>query len=464
MDLCNLNATDLQTMLARRDVSPTELMAATYDRIEAVNPAVNAIVNLLPRDQAMDLAQAAEHTGPAGALYGMPIAIKDLANAKGFPTSMGSPLFSATDPMAKDDIMVARMRAAGSIIIGKTNTPEFGLGSHTTNPVFGPCRNPWDTSKSAGGSSGGAAVALATRMVALADGSDMMGSLRNPAGWTGTYGLRPSFGAVPSEPMGDSFLHQLATNGPMARAPEDLALLLSVQAGPDPRQPHGIVLPPAQAARKLRIGWLGDWNGAFPMEPGVIDCCLNAVNLLADMGHEIVDLDAGFDAEAMWDSWITLRSWQVATGLAPLEAKPNARDLLKPAALWELDRGKAMSAMDVHRASVTRSQWFARAAELFAQVDVLALPTAQCWPFDVDWDWPREIAGNSMDTYHRWMQVVVPASLIGLPALAVPAGFGAQGLPMGIQLIGPRASDFDLLELGKTYHKAADFAHKAPPL
>ena len=464
MNLCNLNATALQAMLARRDVSPTELMAATYDRIEAVNPAVNAIVNLLPRDQAMDLAQAAENAGPAGALYGMPIAIKDLANAKGFPTSMGSPLFSATDPMAKDDIMVARMRAAGAIIIGKTNTPEFGLGSHTTNPVFGPCRNPWDTSKSAGGSSGGAAVALATRMVALADGSDMMGSLRNPAGWTGTYGLRPSFGAVPSEPMGDSFLHQLATNGPMARTPEDLALLLSVQAGPDPRQPHGIVLPPAQPARKLRIGWLGDWNGAFPMEPGVIDCCLNAVNLLADMGHEIVDLDAGFDAEAMWDSWITLRSWQVATGLAPLEAKPNARDLLKPAALWELDRGKAMSAMDVHRASVTRSQWFTRAAELFAQVDVLALPTAQCWPFDVDWDWPREIAGRSMDTYHRWMQVVVPASLIGLPALAVPAGFGAQGLPMGIQLIGPRASDFDLLELGKTYHKAADFAHQAPPL
>jgi amidase len=463
MDLCNLNATDLQAMLAQRDVSPTELMAATYDRIEAVNPTVNAIVNLLPRDQAMDLAQAAENAGPAGALYGMPIAIKDLANAKGFPTSMGSPLFSATDPMAKDDIMVARMRAAGAIIIGKTNTPEFGLGSHTTNPVFGPCRNPWDTSKSAGGSSGGAAVALATRMVALADGSDMMGSLRNPAGWTGTYGLRPSFGAVPSEPMGDSFLHQLATNGPMARAPEDLALLLSVQAGPDPRQPHGIVLPPAQAARRLRIGWLGDWNGAFPMEPGVIDCCLNAVNLLADMGHEIVDLDAGFDAEAMWDSWITLRSWQVATGLAPLEAKPNARDLLKPAALWELDRGKAMSAMDIHRASVTRSQWFARAAELFAQVDILALPTAQCWPFDVDWDWPREIAGRSMDTYHRWMQVVVPASLIGLPALAVPAGFGAQGLPMGLQLVGPRATDFDLLELGKTYHTAAEFAHQAPP-
>lgn len=464
MNLCNLNATALQAMLARRDVSPTELMAATYDRIEAVNPAVNAIVNLLPRDHAMDLAQAAENAGPAGALYGMPIAIKDLANAQGFPTSMGSPLFSATDPMAKDDIMVARMRAAGAIIIGKTNTPEFGLGSHTTNPVFGPCRNPWDTSKSAGGSSGGAAVALATRMVALADGSDMMGSLRNPAGWTGTYGLRPSFGAVPSEPMGDSFLHQLATNGPMARTPEDLALLLSVQAGPDPRQPHGIVLPPAKPARRLRIGWLGDWNDAFPMEPGVIDCCLNAVKLLADMGHEVVDLDAGFDAEAMWDSWITLRSWQVATGLAPLEAKPNARDLLKPPALWELDRGKAMSAMDVHRASVTRSQWFARATELFAQIDVLALPTAQCWPFDVNWDWPREIAGNSMDTYHRWMQVVVPASLIGLPAVAVPAGFGAQGLPMGIQLIGPRASDFDLLELGKTYHKAANFAHQAPPL
>ncbi|WP_370227607.1 amidase [Cognatishimia sp.] len=444
-------------------LSAVDLMAETYDQIARVNPKVNAITGLLDRDAALDLARQADQSDATGPLHGLPIAIKDLANAEGFVTTRGSPLFANDKPAPADDIMVARMRAAGALVIGKTNAPEFGLGSHTTNPVFGPTRNPWDLSRTAGGSSGGAAVALATGMLALADGSDMMGSLRNPAGWTNTYGLRPSFGAVPSEPHADSFLTQLATNGPMARTPEDLAMLLSVQAGDDPRQPHFTPLPKADSPKPLRIGWLADWDGAYQMEAGILDTCSEALAAFSALGHAVVPLSAGFSAEAIWESWITLRSWQVSTLLAPLEALPNGRTSLNRQAIWELDRGKAMSAHEVHKASVTRSQWYKQAAHLFEQVDVLALPTAQVWPFDVTLDWPQEIAGTALDTYHRWMEVVVPASLLGLPALAVPAGFGAAGLPIGLQLIGPRGSDFSLIQMAQPYHDAVDWTDRLPP-
>lgn len=456
------SALELTQALRDGTLKAVDLMAQTYEQIDAWNPHVNALVSLRDRDLAMDQARQADWTEPVGPLHGLPIAVKDLANAEGFVTTMGSPVFADGAPANADDIMVARMRDAGAIIIGKTNTPEFGLGSHTTNPVFGPTRNPWDLNRTAGGSSGGAAVALTTGMLALADGSDMMGSLRNPAGWTGTYGLRPSFGAVPTEPFADSFLHQLATNGPMANTPQDLALLLSVQAGADPRQPHSTKLRPAGSARPLRIGWLADWEGTFPMEPGVLETCLNGIKLLSELGHEVTAISPGFSADAMWESWVTLRNWQVAASLTAIEALPNGRERLNRQAIWELDRGKALSGLEVHRASVTRSQWFAQSARLFEQVDVLALPTAQCWPFDVTLDWPKEIAGQDMDTYHRWMQVVIPASLIGLPALAVPSGFGEQGLPMGLQLIGPRGSDYELLKMAEAYHDAAAWSGARP--
>ncbi|MEO1548916.1 MAG: amidase [Pseudomonadota bacterium] len=455
-------ATALTQDLRDGRLSAVDLMAQTYAQIEAWNPATNAIVSLLPHDQAMAQAQVADGQAATGPLHGLPMAIKDLAHAKGFVTSMGAPLCANQDPAPVDEIMVARLHKAGALIIGKTNTPEFGLGSHTTNPVFGPTRNPWDLTRTPGGSSGGAAVALATGMLALADGSDMMGSLRNPAGWTGTYGLRPSWGAVPSEPAQDSFLHQLSTLGPMARNPQDLALLLSVQAGPDPRQPHGMTLPPPGPARPLRIGWLGDWQGAYAMEPGVLSTCEAALQVLEGVGHMVTPMGADFAADALWSSWTTLRSWQVAAGLAPLVKRKADRDALKPAAEWELQRGLSTSAMEIHDASVIRSQWFAQARALFDKVDVLALPSAQCWPFDHALDWPKEIAGRKMDTYHRWMEVVVPASLIGLPAIAVPAGLSAQGLPMGLQLIGPRLSDYALIALAQGFHEAAPWAGTLP--
>ncbi|MEL7262873.1 MAG: amidase [Pseudomonadota bacterium] len=454
--------------LAAGDLSAAELMRATLDRIDAVNGRVNALVALRDHDALLRAAAEADATERTGWLHGIPIAIKDLANAAGFPTSMGSPLF-AGQIAAQDDIMVARLRAAGAIVIGKTNTPQFGLGSHSTNPVFGATRNPYDPRRSAGGSSGGAAVALACGLLSIADGSDMMGSLRNPAGWNNVYGMRPTWGLVPSEPQGDAFLHQLSTNGPMARCPRDLAALLDTMAGPDARQPHGLSQAPSlpQIDGHLagpRIGWLADWGGALPMEAGVLDLCADALRQFGDLGCDVEPLGAPFDRDALWSSWTTLRSFAVAGGLAPLYHNPAKRAQLNPQAIWEIERGLALTALQIHAASVIRTDWFKIAGDLFHRYDVLALPSAQMWPFDVTLDWPREIAGTTMDTYHRWMEVVVPASLIGLPAICVPAGFGGpDDLPMGLQLIGPRGSDARLLQLAEAWHRATAWPTRRPP-
>ncbi|MEO0400947.1 MAG: amidase [Pseudomonadota bacterium] len=458
----------LRARMDAGDVSAVDVMRATLQRIEDANGQVNAVVSLRDPDDLLAEAAAADATPRRGWLHGIPMAIKDLANAKGLPTSMGSPLF-AGQVADTDDIAIGRLREAGALIIGKTNTPEFGLGSHSINPVFGATRNPYDVTRSAGGSSGGAGVALACGMLSIADGSDMMGSLRNPAGWNNVYGMRPSWGLVPSEPVGDTFLHQLATNGPMARCPRDLAALLDTMAGPDPRQPHGLPHSPTLAQIEgdvsgMRLGWLGDWGGAYPFEDGILGLCEAAIAQMSDMGVQSDTLDAPFDRDALWQSWIMLRSWAVAGGLGAIYADSGKRDHLKDTAIWEVERGLAMSALDVHAASMTRSDWFKTAEALFERYDVLALPSAQMWPFDVNLDWPREIAGQGMDTYHRWMEVVIAASLIGLPAVCVPVGFGGpHAMPMGLQLIGRRGSDAQLLRLAQVWHQHTDWPGRRPP-
>lgn len=463
MDLSQTTATALLADLLARRLSASDLMRATLDRIGAVNGSLNAIVALRGEADLMAEAQALDDGPVTGPLHGLPIAVKDLVNVAGVVSSQGSPVFRDFVPQA-DDLIAARMRAAGAILIGKTNTPEFGLGSHTFNPVYGATRNPYDHARTCGGSSGGAAVALATGMVALADGSDMMGSLRNPAAWNNVYGFRPSWGRVPPEPAGDVFLHQLSTLGPMARSPEDLGVLLDVISGADPRHPAVVSTPPVspvQAAdlTDVRIGWLGDWGGAFPFENGILAQCQDALLVFAQLGAQVEAVAPPFDAEEMFQSWSTLRSWSVAASLAPLS---DQKAQLKDTAQWELDRGQALTAMQVHQASVVRSDWFRRAATLFETYDALILPSAQVWPFEVQVPFPKQIAGTPMDTYHRWMQVVVPVSLIGLPCLSVPAGFGADGLPMGMQVFGPRGDDGRILSIGAAYHAATGWPQKRP--
>lgn len=470
-DILDRDATGILDAMAAGTLSAETLMGATLNRIAKVNGAINAIVGMPPRDVLMAQARDADRRERSGPLHGLPVAVKDLSAARGLPFTEGSPLF-ANRIARSDDGMVARMRAAGAIFIGKTNTPEFGLGSHSYNPVWGVTKNPYGADRTAGGSSGGAAAALACGMVALADGSDMMGSLRNPAAWCNVYGFRPSYGVVPSDTGGEAFLHGLSTAGPMARSPRDLALLASVQAAPNPSLPYCVEIDDWSLQDRanldgVRIGWLCDWGGAIPFEAGITDLCEGALEVMRAAGAEVDHVAPPFDAEAIFQSWCTLRSWSMAADLATLCATEGAKPHLKPEAIWEMERGLAFSGQEIHAAGRVRSQWFAAAAELFDSYDALVLPTAQVWPFPATWDWPKNVAGHAMDSYHRWMEVVVPASLLGLPVVNVPVGFGDTGpqlgLPMGLQLIGRKGTDVNLLTLAETYHQATRWPQRHPP-
>lgn len=442
-------------------------MADHLARIATINPAVNAIISLRDPDDLMREARAADNAPCSGWLHGLPLAVKDLLATKGLRTTYGSPLFADHVPDA-DDLIVARMRAAGAIIIGKTNTPEWGHGSHSFNPVHGVTRNPYDPTRTAGGSSGGAAAALAARLVPVADGSDMMGSLRNPAAFCNVYGFRPTWGLVPGDAVGDTFLATLATEGPMARNVEDIARLLQVMAGENPDVPFGRPAQPfaemlATDLRGKRIGWLGNWGGAYQTEPGITDLCEAALQVFAGQRAIVDVLLPPFPASDLWQAWITLRAMLNAGAKRELYANPVTRAKLKPETRWEIEQGLGLSAAAVHTASVTRSRWYACAARLFQTYDALALPSAQVWPFPAEWRWPHSINGHMMDTYHRWMEVVIPVSLAGLPAIALPAGFGANGLPMGLQLFGRAGADASILAMAEAYHRATDWPGKRAP-
>ncbi|MEO0751204.1 MAG: amidase [Pseudomonadota bacterium] len=452
----NLSAREQVSAVVQGRLTVEALMEATLMRVAATNGTLNAVVAMRDVEILLGEARALDKAGPRGPLAGLPTAIKDLHEARGLPNSQGSAIFAGQISVA-DDPHVARMRAAGALFIGKTNVPEFGLGSHSYNPVFGVTCNPYAPHLSAGGSSGGAAAALAAGMMALADGSDMMGSLRNPAGWCNIYGMRPTHGLVPGAEGGDLYLHKLSTRGPMARSPDDLALFLDVLAG---SQTFEALTPRIEG---LRIGWLGDWGGALPTEPGILSLCDSALGTCESLGAPVTALGAPLAREVIWEAWTDLRSFTVAAEAQDLYTDPATRAQLKPEAVWEIERGLALSAMEVHAASLKRSDWHRAAMTLFETYDLLALPSAQVWPFAVETHWPGSIGRVPMDTYHRWMEVVVPASLLGLPAVCVPAGFGETRLPMGLQLIGPPGSDRKVLEAAEAYHRATHWPQTRPP-
>jgi amidase len=471
-EIVALDAVALSHAIHARRLSCAEVMNAYLDRIERLNPLVNALVAVRERADLVKEAASLDDELAAGRsrgwMHGFPQAIKDLAAAKGFATTQGSPLFK--DEIAQSDaIFVERMKAAGAIIVGKSNTPEFGLGSQTYNPVFGPTRNAYDQSRTSGGSSGGAAVALALRMLPVADGSDHAGSLRNPAAFNNVLGMRPAYGRVPSS--GDEvFIPQMGVAGPMARKTRDLAALLAVQAGADPRMPLSIREEPASFLGNLnrditglRIGWLGDLGGHLPMEDGILGLCREALSTLEEMGARVEDASLGYDPETIWQTWTKLRAWQVGASLAPIHADPARRDVLKPEARYEVEQGLKLSAFDVMKASNLRSAWYQHVRGLFARYDVLVLPSAQVFPFAVETHWPREIAGRAMDSYHRWMEVVIPVTMSGCPAISVPVGFNAAGLPMGMQLWGANHSERLLLEIAQAYEDATGWVEKRKP-
>ena len=463
-----ISAVELSRAIHARQVSCREVMHSTLRQIEKHNPQSNALVNLADEDTLLRQADARDaqlaRGESMGWMHGMPQAIKDLSNVAGFRTTLGSPLMR--DFVASEDgLMASRMKASGCIVIGKSNSPEFGLGSHTFNEVFGATRNAWDPRKSAGGSSGGAAVALAQRMLPVADGSDFMGSLRNPAGWNHIFGLRPSQGRVPMAPAQDVWISQLGTEGPMGRSVQDVAMLLSVQAGQHPASPLSIAQDGSAFTAPLdcevkgqRIGWLGDLNGYLPMQAGVMDTCTEAMKSFDALGCHTDATGLGMPPEKVWDAWLVWRQALVGPRVAPFMLKPENHHLVKPEARWEYEQSLKLTGAQLMSASATRSQLYQHLLKLFERFDVLAIPAAQVWPFDVNERWPQHIHHHTMDTYHRWMEVVIYATFAGLPCISVPAGFGregeSQGLPMGLQLIGKPQGDFALLQLAHAYEQA----------
>lgn len=461
-DVTGLSALDLSQAIHRREVSCEAVMSGFIERIDRINPLVNAIVSRRETEELLAAARAADQEldqgNSRGWLHGMPMAIKDLSNAKGMPTSQGSPNYAGM-LADEDDIHVARVRAAGAIFIGKTNTPEMGLGSHTYNSVFGVTRNPHDLSRSAGGSSGGAAAALACHMLPIADGSDMMGSLRNPASFNGVVGFRPSFGRVP-DPGNELFLGQLSVAGPMARNVADIHALLQMQAGYDPRCPLSLASDDLKMSdqkavfAKGRIGWLGDYDGYLPFDPEVIDICTKSLSTFEAMGLVVETVPAEFDMDALWQAWRVLRHFLVAGGQKADYADESRRARMKPEALWEVESAAPLMASDVFAASLTRSDWYRHMLRLFERYDFLVLPSAQVLPFPADMSWPKHVGGRAMDTYHRWMEVVIGPTMAGLPVAAMPAGVSAGGLPCGIQIIGPPRADIDTIRAASRFEAA----------
>ncbi|GJE18657.1 amidase [Methylobacterium marchantiae] len=470
--IIGLDATQLVAAIRARQVSCREVIEAHLDRIAQVNERVNAIVSLRSREYLLADADAADadliRGHWRGPMHGLPHAVKDLAPTRGLRTTFGSPIFAEHVPQ-EDALFVERLRKAGAILIGKTNVSEFGLGSHSYNPVWGTTLNAYDTALSAGGSSGGAAVATALRMVPMADGSDFAGSLRNPAGWNGIFGFRPSAGRVPSLPGPEAYLQQLATDGPMARTVADLALLLSVMSGPDPRAPLSLAEPgptadlPAGIGEGTRIGWLGDFVHALPLEAGILPLSLTGLSTLGTAGCRVEEASLGMSRDEIWACWLVWRHVLVGSRYRPLYDDPEKRALMKPELIWEIEGGLSLSADDLYRASATRTRLYQRFLSLFADFDALALPSAQVFPFAHGLSWPRTIAGTTMDTYHRWMEVVVPATLSGCPTICLPLGaWGPDGRSSGLQLIGRPGQDQALLRLARAFEAVSRPTERLP--
>lgn len=453
------DAASLAAAIRRKEVSCREVLATHLERIERKNPAVNAIVTF-DIERAFERAAAADERIAAGTdalppLLGLPMAHKDLTATAGIRTTYGSPVFADNVP-EQDDLIVERMRAAGVNTIGKTNVPELGLGSHTVNPLFGATRNPYDLGKSAGGSSGGAAAALATGMVPLADGSDTGGSLRNPASFCNVVGFRPSPGRIPSWPAAAPWA-TVSTKGPMARTVSDAALLLSVLAGPDDRCPTSLetpgteFLPPLRTdLRELRVAWTPDFGGTVPVAPEVVDALTPVLTVFGELGATVET--ACPDLTGADEVFRVRRAWQLELTRGRL--LDEHRDLLKADAVWNIEEGRKLSGPDVGRAERLQAALFHRMREFFGRFDVLLAPVSQVAPFDVTLDYPHSVAGTTMETYLDWMASCYLVSATGAPALSVPAAFTPDGLPVGLQVVGPHRQDRHVLEVGHAFEQA----------
>ena len=466
-EICFSTAVDLVRRIRGRELSACEVMEAHLRQIERLNPELNAIVTL-HADRALEGAREADERqarGDAlGPLHGLPIAHKDLVTTRGIRTTFGSRLFSNYVP-TQDDLIVERLQAAGAVTIGKTNVPEFGAGSQTYNEVFGETRNPYDTSKTCGGSSGGAATALAAGMLPIADGSDMGGSLRNPGNFCNVVGLRPSAGRVPVYPTQLAW-SGLTVLGPMARTVGDAALMLSAIAGPDPRSPLSIAEPGGRFAaplerdfRGVRIAWSRDLGG-LPVDARVTATIDSQRQVFESLGCLIEDAEPDFaDADRVFK---VLRAWTFS--LAFGQAREEILKQLKETVVWNIEQGRRLSAAQVGDAEIRRTRLYHRVREFMRDHEFLILPVNQVPPFDVKQRYVTEIAGQKMETYIDWMKSCYYITVTGHPAISVPCGFTSEGLPVGLQIVGRHQDDFGVLQLAHAFEGATGFWRRRPSL
>ncbi|MEU8381998.1 amidase [Streptosporangium sp. NPDC048865] len=459
-----LTATEMIELLRTRQVGAVELLDAHLRRIEEVNPEVNAIVTLVAERARREAEEADRDLARGrwrGPLHGLPVAHKDLSDTAGIRTTYGSPVFADHVP-ATDAPIVRRMREAGAITVGKTNTPEFGTGSHTVNEIFGATRNPYDLSRSAGGSSGGAAAALATGMVALADGSDMGGSLRNPASFCNVAGLRPTPGRVPS-PSPVAAWFTLGVAGPMARTAEDLALLMSAVAGFDVSSPLSIVGSGSAFAGPLdldltglRVAWSPDLGG-LPVDAETAAVTADAPAVLAELGARVERVD--LDLSAAEDAFRVYRAWYYALSYGDLPQESLGANVR-----WNVERGREVTGADLARAERLRSGLYRRMNSFFDTYDFLIAPVSQVPPFPVDAPYVSEINGEALPDYLAWMRSAYWISVLHAPAASVPCGFTPGGLPVGVQIVGRPFADMAVLRLAHAFERATGHGSRRPPL
>ena len=455
-------------MIRGREVSASELMQAHLSRTAAVNPELNAIVTLVA-DTASSDAQRADDAlsrgDQVGPLHGLPVAHKDLVLTRGIRTTFGSPIFSSFVP-DQNALLVDRLHAAGAITVGKTNTPEFGAGSQTFNAVFGSTRNPWDLEKTCGGSSGGAAVALSAGMVALADGSDMGGSLRNPASFCNVVGLRPSPGRVPAWPGRTGCFPSPSVSGPMARTVADVALMLGAIAGADPRDPLSFDDSTAAFLGSLerdmtgiRIGWSRNL-GELPVDPVVTEVLDRHRPAFESLGCVVEETSPDLShADEIFRTW---RAWYFE--LAYGELLDTHRDQIKDTVVWNIEAGRQLSGPQLGRMAQMHAELHQRVAAFMETYDFLVLPVSQVAPFDIAQPYVTEINGEPMTTYLDWMRSCYYISVTGLPAISVPCGFTPDGLPVGVQIVGRHRQEGSVLQLAYAFEQSTGYWRRHPPI
>jgi amidase len=464
-EICDLTAVDLAARIRRKQLSARDVMTAHLARIARVNPKINAVVTLVA-ERAMADAKAADELQARGRelgpLHGLPVAHKDLINTAGIRTTFGSPMFRDNVPTV-DALIVRRIRAAGAITVGKTNTPEFGAGSNTFNAVFGATVNPYDPAKTVGGSSGGAAAALRCGMVPIATGSDTGGSLRNPAAFTNVVGLRPSPGRVPDD---DGSWSPLSTGGPMARTVADVALFLSTFVGP--HTPDPLVIdedgarfraPLARSFKGTRVAWFRNLGG-IPFESEITRVVNANRQAFLDLGCIVEEAEP--DLAGVDDAFPILRhlSYHSSFAKAARENPTMFKDTIK----WEIAEAERNTGADVARAAARQARLYTEVTRFFEKYDYFVLPVTQVEPFDVTTEYPTTVAGVAMPTYIDWMRSCWYVTLMACPAISVPAGFSASGLPVGLQIVGQHRADWSVLQMAHAFEQTTRHGARRPNL